>query len=83
MYLDALRLDAKPGKRKVAPLLANIGREAVKIYDSFTWAQQIEEDRDNNIETHLGENKHVLQTVFSEFDRLEFITIGTLKGKNS
>lgn len=50
-------------------MLANIGRDAVKIYDSFTWAPQIEYDRDNNIEAQPGENKHDLQTVFSKFDR--------------
>lgn len=44
VHLDALGLDDKPGKRKVGLLLANMGREAVKIYDSFTWAPQIEED---------------------------------------
>lgn len=69
IHLDALGLDEKPGKRKVGLLLANMGREAVKIYDSFTWAPQIEEDRDNNIEAQPGENKHDLQTVFSKFDR--------------
>lgn len=69
VHLDALGLDDKPGKRKVGLLLANMGREAVKIYDSFTWAPQIEEDRDNNIEAQPGENKHDLQTVFKKFDR--------------
>lgn len=69
VHLDALGLDDKPGKRKVELLLANMGREAVKIYDSFTWAPQIEEDRDNNIEAQPGENKHDLETVFKKFDR--------------
>ena len=69
VHLDALGLDDKPGKRKVGMLLANMGREAVKIYDSFTWAPAVEADEDNNIAGQPGEDRHDLDTVFRKFDR--------------
>lgn len=40
MHFVALGLDEKLGKRKEGLKLANMGREAVKIYDSFIWAPQ-------------------------------------------
>ena len=49
IHLDALGLDDKPGKRKVGVLLANMGQEAIKIYDSFTWAPEVEADEQAGI----------------------------------
>ena len=39
VHLDALGLHDKPGRRKVGVLLANMGRDSIKIYDSFTWKE--------------------------------------------
>lgn len=69
IHLDALVLDEKPGKRKVGVLLANMGREAIKIYDSFTWASEVEAKEDAGIQTVPAENKHDLNTIFCKFDR--------------
>jgi hypothetical protein len=41
VHLNAQGLNDKPGKTKVGLLLANMGHEAVKIYDSFTCAEEI------------------------------------------
>ncbi|KAK3098150.1 hypothetical protein FSP39_016659 [Pinctada imbricata] len=68
VHLDALGLDEKPGKRKVGVLLANMGKEAIKIYDSFTWAPRVEGNADNNIPDVPAEDKHDLDTVFKKFD---------------
>lgn len=69
IHFDALVLDEKPGKRKVGVLLANMGREAINIYDSFTWASEVEAKEDVGIQTVPAENKHDLNTVFRKFDR--------------
>ncbi|XP_013404021.1 uncharacterized protein K02A2.6, partial [Lingula anatina] len=55
IHIDALGLQDKPGRRKVAILLNNMGREAVKIYDSFTWVNDDE--------------KYDLEGVFTKFDQ--------------
>ena len=62
-FLDALGLDDKPGKRKVRVLLANMGQEAIKIYDSFTWAPEVEADEQAGIQAVPAEDKHDLNTV--------------------
>ena len=69
IHLDALGLDDKPGKRKVGVLLANMGKEAIKIYDSFTWAPEVEADEQAGIQAVPAEDKHDLNTVFRKFDR--------------
>ena len=69
IHLDALGLDDKPGRRKVGVLLSNMGRECVKIYDSFTWVEAVVEDRDRGIAAREAEDKYNLDTVFSKFDR--------------
>ena len=69
IHLDALGLDDKPGKRKVGVLLANMGQEAIKIYDSFTWAPEVEADEQAGIQAVPAEDKHDLNTVFRKFDR--------------
>ena len=48
-------------------LPANMGREAVKIYDSFTWAPEVEADEVNNIAGQPGEDRHDLDTVSISF----------------
>ena len=67
VQLDALGLDDKPGKRTVGMLLVNMGREAVKIYDSFTRVPEVEADEDNNIAGEPGEDRHDLDTVFRQW----------------
>ena len=64
VHLDALGREA--GKRKVRMLIANMGREGVKMYDSFTWAPEVEANEVNNIQP--GEDRHDLDTVFRKFD---------------
>lgn len=46
-----------------------MGREAINIYDSFTWASEVEAKEDAGIQTVPAENKHDLNTVFRKFDR--------------
>ena len=74
-------------------LLANMGHEAIKIYDAFTWAAAVQADADAGIEAREAEDKHNLETVFGKFDkhfgvhnyrnikRQEFLN--TKRGKNS
>ena len=69
IHLDALGLDDKPGKRKVGVLLANMGRECVKIYDSFAWAPEVVANQDAGIAAVPAEDKYHLETVFTKFDR--------------
>ena len=69
IHLDALGLDDKPGKRKVGMLLANMGHEAIKIYDAFTWAVAVQANADAGIEAREAEDKHNLETVFGKFDK--------------
>jgi uncharacterized protein Smg (DUF494 family) len=64
VHLDAQGLDDKPGKRKVGMLLAHMGHEAVKIYDSFTWAEEILANVEQYIEARAAEDKNDLETVF-------------------
>ena len=93
IHLDALGLDDKPGKRKVGMLLANMGHEAIKIYDAFTWAAAVQANADAGIEAREAVDKHNLETVFGKIDkhfgvhnyrnikRQEFLN--TKRGKNS
>ncbi|XP_052276600.1 uncharacterized protein K02A2.6-like [Dreissena polymorpha] len=69
IHLDALGLDDKPGQRKVGVLLANMGRECVKIYDSFAWAPEVVANQDAGIAAVPAEDKYHLETVFTKFDR--------------
>lgn len=48
-------------------LLANIGREAIIIYDSFTWATEVEGNEVNGIQGVPAGNKHDLNVVFRMF----------------
>ena len=68
IHLDALGLDDKPGRRKVGVLLANMGRECVKIYDAFEWAPAVEADEEHGIVGRPAEDKYDLDTVFRKFD---------------
>lgn len=61
-------LDDKPGRRKVGVLLANMGRECVKIYDAFEWAPEIVADEKHGIAGKAAEDRHGLDTVFAKFD---------------
>ena len=69
VHLDAIGLDEKPGKRKVGVLLSSMGREAIKIYDSFEWAVAVQADVENGIAAVAAENKHNVEHVFAKFDR--------------
>ena len=71
-------------------LLANMGREAVKIYYSFTWAPEVETNEDNNIAGQPGEDLYDLATVFRKFDRFFGVHnyrnikfLNTKRGKNT
>lgn len=68
IHIDALGLDDKPGRRKVGVLLSNMGRECVKIYDSFVWAPEVRADEDRGIEHREAEDKYNLNTVLAKFD---------------
>jgi len=68
VHLDALGLDDKPGRRKVGVLLSNMGRECVKIYDSFVWAPEVQADADRGIAHRAAEDKYSLETVLLKFD---------------
>lgn len=69
IHLDAFGLDDKPGRRKVGVLLANMGRECVKIYDAFEWAPEIVADEPHGIVGKPAEDRYDLDTVFAKFDR--------------
>ncbi|KAH3840712.1 hypothetical protein DPMN_114167 [Dreissena polymorpha] len=66
IHLDALCLDDKPGKRKVGVLLANMGRECVKIYDSFAWAPEVVANQDAGIAAVPAEDKYHLGNSFPQ-----------------
>lgn len=83
IHLDALGLDEKPGKRKVGVLWANMGREAINIYDSFTWAPEVEANEDAGISGCSGGE----QTWFKQFfvcltDITVYIITETLNDRN-
>lgn len=69
IYLDAIGLHDKPGRRKVGMLLSSMGREAIRIYDSFAWTQAVPADEENDIVAVEGEDQHNLDHVFAKFDR--------------
>jgi hypothetical protein len=69
IHLDAHGLDDKPGRRKVGVLLSSMGREAIRIYDSFEWAPGAPADEGNAIEEIEAEDKHNVEHVFIKFDR--------------
>ncbi|XP_060069286.1 uncharacterized protein K02A2.6-like [Ylistrum balloti] len=69
IHLNALGLDDKPGRRKVGALLSNMGRDSVKIYDSFVWAPEVQPNEDAGIQARAAEDKHDLNTVFRKFDQ--------------
>lgn len=46
-----------------------MGRETIKIYDSFTYAPEFESNEDEGIQAVLAENKHDSNTFFRKFDR--------------
>lgn len=66
VHLDALGLHDKPGRRKVGVLLANMGRDSIKIYDSFTWREAVEGEEGR--EGSPAEDKYNLETVLEKFD---------------
>jgi hypothetical protein len=45
-----------------------MGRECVKIYDSFEWAEEIEADEGRGIVGVAAEDRYDLETVFRKFD---------------
>ena len=67
IYIDALGLDDKPGKRKVGVLLSSMGSEAIRIYDSFLWSPAVPAEGDNP--GIPAQNKTNLEHVFDKFDQ--------------
>lgn len=43
-----------------SPVLSNMGRDSIKIHDSFEWT-----DTEHGIDAVVAEDKHDLKTVFA------------------
>jgi hypothetical protein len=69
VHLDAHGLDDKPGRRKVGVLLSSMGRDAIRIHDSFEWAPGAPADEEHEILEIEAEDKHSIEHVFAKFDR--------------
>ena len=46
-----------------------MGREALKVYDTFEWTTAVEADEANNVAAVPAEDRHDLVTVLAKFDR--------------
>ena len=74
VHLDARGLHDKPGRRTVGKLLECMGRDAIKLYDTFAWAaavDAVDADVDRQIAAVVAkpaEDKYCLDTVFTKFD---------------
>ena len=64
--MDAAGLTDKPGRRQVGNLLKAMGKDAVKIYDTFEWAPAVEATE--TAPARPAEDKHNLDHVLRKFD---------------